>query len=368
MKILITYLTGIGNTVMFIPALRTLRQQLPDATIDVLVRHNASKDILKRVNCTRTIYVFNPNHHNSFVSKLRFLRTLRQERYDVSITTSPSNRAEFNLLSFFIGAKRKISLRYKVGYIETLGFLQNELIEADARRHEIDQNLSLLSPLGVNISFAERERGFRLDEQELAYADEFMRKAKISAEDTLIGFHPGCNPAQGNLYRRWSPQYFAKLGDKLIDTFGVKILVGFGGRDENHLSEEIARLMKHKPIIPENVSILETAALIKRCKLFVASDSGLMHIATAMNVPTVVLYGPIDPGRDAPPGPNHLVIQAKLPCVPCNKYPYYQYGGSYIRCIYDDERKGFCMQSLTPEHVYENIVRTYASLLTSGGK
>jgi len=365
MKILITYLTGIGNTLMFIPTLRTLRKQLPDAVVDVVVRHQASKEILERINCCRKIYVFNPAIHKTFTQKIRFLSTLRQERYDVNITTFPSNRAEFNLLSFFIGAKRRIALRYEMGYIETLGFLQTELVEVDATRHEIDQNLSLLAPLGVNLFLAEKNGGMYLEEQETNYAEAFLKKAALTSRDVLIGFHPGCNPGLGNTYKRWPAKHFAMLGDKLVEEFGAKILVGFGGSEEHHLYKEIYELMKYEPIILEDISILKTAAIIKKCRLFVAADSGLMHLATAMKVPTIAIFGPVDAARSAPVGKGDTVIKANLPCVPCNKYPHYQYGGSYIRCMYNGSRAGYCMQSITAKKVYDTIVRKYADILKS---
>lgn len=366
MKILITYLTGVGNAIMLIPTLRTLHQQLPDAVVDILVRHQASKEILERINCCRKIYVFNPGIYKTFPQRIRFLSTLRQEKYDVDITTFPSNRAEFNLLSFFIGAKRRIALRYEVGYVETLGFLQTELIEADATRHEIDQNLALLAPLGVNIFLAERNGGISLEKQETDYAEAFLKKTELRSQDVLIGFHPGCNPTQGNLYKRWPTKHFARLGDQLVEEFGAKILVGFGESEEKALYKEIYDSMKYKPIILENISILKTAAIMKTCRLFVAADSGLMHLATVMNVPTVALFGPVDVARSAPLGSADTVITANLPCVPCNQYPHYQYGGSYIRCMYHGNRRGYCMQSITVEQVYDTIVRNYADILNPG--
>ncbi len=348
---------------MLIPTLRTLCQQLPGTIVDVLARHKASKDILERVNSSGNIYIFNPGHSKSFTQKAQFLRMLRKRQYDVSMTTFPSNRAEFHLLSYFIGAKRRIAHRYKRGYFQTLGFLQTEFVEVDVHHHEIDQNLALLSPLKINAISAKKDTCFSLEEAEVRYAEEFLKKHHLSPQDILIGFHPGCNPAQGNIYRRWPAEHFAKLGDKLAETFRAKILVGFGGQEENQLNEKIYQLMIHKPIIPENTSIVKTAALIKKCWLFVAGGSGIMHLAAAMNVPAVALFGPIDPVRCAPDGEGHLVIQADLPCVPCNTYPHDQFGGSHIRCIYEGDRQGYCMQHISVERVYEAIVRNYTALL-----
>lgn len=363
MKILITYLTGIGNTIMYIPALRTLHQQLPDAIVDVVVRHQASKEILERFNCCRKIYVFNPSIHKTFAQKLHFLRTLRAERYDVNITAFPSNRREFNIISFLIGAKRRIAIRYHVGNFETLEFLQTELVETDESVHDVDQNFSLLGPLGINTLLCNgKDISWDVNDEENAYAEELLRKLQLTSHDILIGFHPGCNPSQGNSLKRWPTGNFAILGDKLIEAFDSKILI-FGDEGETDLKKDIQLSMKYPSIIPENMPLLKIAALIKRCQLFVTNDSGLMHVATAMGVPTVSLFGPSDPKRNAPYGEGHTVIRADLPCIPCNKYPHYQYGGSYVRCVYNNNHKGHCMQSITVEKVYDTIVQNYASIL-----
>ncbi len=366
MKILISYLTGLGNTILFLPTLRTLRQQFPEAAIDVIVRHQASKEILERIGCCREILVFNPSIHRTFFERIEFFREFRRKCYDVSLTAFPSNRAEFNLFSFLAGARRRIAPKYRVGYWQTCAFLQTEFVDMRADLHEVEENLLLLAPLGVQRELgAENKTGFPLTPEEQLYADQFLEASECTSSDILIGFHPGCNPAQGNLYRRWPTASFAELGDRLIEAFGAKILIGFGGPEETPLLEEIVRLMTHQPIQTEPVSIFNTAALMKKCCLFVAADSGLMHLSTAMNVPTVSLSGPIDSRRNAPYGTGHTLIKADLPCVPCNTYPHEQYGGSYIRCIYDGDRQGACMQSISADHVFERIVEMYSDRLVS---
>jgi heptosyltransferase-2 len=368
MKILITYLTGIGNTILFIPTLRALRQWFADAVVDVVVRHQASKEILERINSTRNIYVFNPNSPKTFAQKVQFLHTLRQERYDVNITAVPANRMEFNVMSFLIGAKRRIAAGYQVGYYETLRFLQTELVEVSESYHDIDQNLSLLVPLGANkLLYAEKDISWDLNRDETASAEEVLRTMHLTPGDILIGFHPGCNPAQGNLLKRWPTSYFAMLGDKLVEQFGSKILL-FGDQTETNLKEEILKTMKYQPVIPENMPLLKIAALIKRCQLFVTDDSGLMHVAAAVGIPTVSLFGPSDPRRNAPYGEKHIILKAALPCAPCNRYPHFQSGGSYVRCMYKGDRKGYCMQSITVEKVYHTIVQHYTNALKPKGE
>jgi ADP-heptose:LPS heptosyltransferase len=363
MKILIGYITGVGNSIMAIPMLKTLRRQLPEAEVHVLVRHQASKELLERVECQQQVHVFHPKFQRSLALKMRFLWMLRQERYDVHITTFPSNRRAFHLLSAMIGARRRIALRYEVGHLETFGFLQTDVVDADANRHEVDQNLALLTPLGVNAILAERNGSLRLTPAEQNYAADFLQRARLTPQSVLVGFHPGCNPEQGNILRRWPARYFAELGDRLAETHHLTIVLGFGGPDEQPLYQEIAALMTHAPVLTEPASILQTAALIRHCRLFLAGDSGLMHLACLLKVPTIALSGPIDPVRDGPLGAIHTSIKATLPCSPCNLYPHFQHGGSYIRCRYHGQQRGLCMQQITVDQVYAAILRNYAELV-----
>ncbi len=366
MKILIGYITGVGNSVMAIPMLKTLRRQLPEAEVHVLVRHQAGKDLLERIGCQQQVHVLNPDIQSSAAQKLQFLWALRKERYDVHITTFPSNQRMFHLLSACIGAQRRIALRYEMGHFEMFGFLQTELVDADANRHEVDQNLSLLTPLGVNAILAERNGRIRVSDQECQAAEEFLHSVDISESDRIVGFHPGCNPDKGNVLKRWPIRNFARLADRLIEDFGVKVLIGFGGVEERGLYLEIAELMTHTAIIPDHAQILHTAALMKRCHLFLAADSGLMHLASLLKVPTIALFGPIDSTRSAPFGQCDTVITSELPCVPCNTYPHFQYGGSYIRCRYHGDQRGLCMQRITVDQVYTTILQNYPVVLQPG--
>lgn len=364
MNILISYITGIGNTILCIPALRTLRRHLPDIKIDVMVRHDASREILERIGCADRIFVFNPASHTTVSEKIKFLVELRRAHYAVNLTTFPSNRAEFNVLSFLIGAKRRIAPRYQVGFIETLAFLQTELVELNEQSHDVDQNLALIAPLGVNkLLWNGRDMSWPVTDDEQASAVEELDRLHLKPDDLLIGFHPGCNPEQGNLLKRWPAESFAQLGDRLAAELGAKIMI-FGDAQETPLKQQIYRLMASPPYLPQESSVLKTAALIKQCRLFVTNDSGLMHVAAAMSVPTVSIFGPSDPQRNAPYGEGHRVIQTDLPCAPCNKYPHYQYGGSFIRCRYSGKDKGMCMPGITVERVYQALIKKYTDIIT----
>jgi ADP-heptose:LPS heptosyltransferase len=362
MKILITAITSIGQTIVFIPTLRMLRQQLPEAVIDLVVREQASKDILERIRCSRNIDVLNPYSPGTAVHKAQLLLELRREHYDVSITAFPSNRLACNLFSIGVGARQRIATRNLVGQAETFGFLQTDVVDTNVHYHDVKQNLTLLTGLGIDILLADEDISWEVSAEEAAYAAGVLDQAGWRPDELIIGFHPGGNPQQGKLCKRWPAHYFARLGDKLCEQLGAKIVL-FGGSEEIPLKEEIAANMKHQPLIPAPAPLLPTAALIRACRLFIANETGLMHTATAMGVPTVGLFGPGNPSRRAPHGRGRLVIRADLPCVSCDKYPFYQYGSPMVTCLYKGAQKGVCMQRISVEHVYDIIVRNYAHLL-----
>jgi len=227
----------------------------------------------------------------------------------MNLTAFPANRMEFNVLSFLIGAKRRIAIRYQVGHYETLGFFKPNPWKSLKIITTLTKNLSLLGPLGVNkLLYAEKDISWNVRDDEIAYAEDFLSKQQLTPQAILIGFHPGCNPAQGNILKRWPTAYFARLGDVLQEQFGAKILL-FGDQSETSLKEAIRQAMKYPPIIPDNRPLLSIAALIKRCHLFVTNDSGLMHVAAAMGVPIISLFGPSDPRRNAPYGDKHTVLK-----------------------------------------------------------
>ena len=118
-------------------------------------------------------------------------------------------------------------------------------------------------------------------------------------------------------FKRWSGDRFARLGDAIGDRWAGWILL-FGGRAERHLCEEVAHRMQGRCInLAGELSLSQTAAFIEKCEVFISNDSGLMHIAAALSVPVVAIFGPTDHRRTAPYGERNTVVRLDLPCSPC---------------------------------------------------
>ena len=145
MKILILALSGIGDALMFTPALKLLRAQLPDAQIDVLVMFKGAQDIFINNSNINNVYRFDFLREGS-VKSLKYILSLRRN-YDTSINVYPSNRKEYNIISILIGAKNRAAIKYFRKDFSNLGFLNSIRISENDSVHNVQTNIKLIEKL-----------------------------------------------------------------------------------------------------------------------------------------------------------------------------------------------------------------------------
>ena len=121
-------------------------------------------------------------------------------------------------------------------------------------------------------------------------------------------------------------------------------------RKKKRLGSDIAQLANGKPHRVHGLDLLSTAALVGRCALFITNDSGLMHVAVAMGVRTIAIFGPTDPGRTAPYGKDDVVIRTGIDCSPC--WSIHNLGVGNVNCIHPENR---CLTELPVEHVKKAV-------------
>jgi lipopolysaccharide heptosyltransferase II len=137
----------------------------------------------------------------------------------------------------------------------------------------------------------------------------------------LHGVIPGAalvalNPAARWRTKQWPVASFAELADGLQKE-GLRVLI-VGDVSDRQLAEDLTRRMRTVPInLVGQTSIKELLALLRQVRLFVTNDSGPMHLAAALGVPILALFGPTDPARTGPYGSRHLVLTSDVPCSPC---------------------------------------------------
>jgi len=314
MKIIIFTISGIGTAILFTPTLIEIRKNFNKDEIVLLAKNKTIADIISGSNYVNKIIIFNKYN---FFNKIKLLLKLRKQKFDYSITTFPSNKFQFNLFAFIIGAKKRITHKYKVGKIKTFPFLQNIKIIADEKLHDVEQNLNLLKGLGIKKKDFKKKVFFYISKEDKKFADNFFNKNRLN-NYKIIGIHPGCK--KEDKLRRWPEKRFIKLINKLNLNKKIKILL-FSGPDERDTIKKIYKKLRVKPFIIESKEIKKIGAIINKCNIFLSTDSGLGHIAAALETPVIAIFGPANYNRTRPYGKRCYVIHSNLK-KPLLKYPF----------------------------------------------
>lgn len=321
-KFLIITASGMGCTVMFTPTLRALRQRFPDAHITILgiskifVAPVAGSDLVDEA------LVFDFAKDSLFqISKLgerlKFIRNLRKQKFDYSITVFPSNKWFFNVFAWLSGAKKRITHRYSTPVWKNLSFLQNVKIPVDEDIHDVDQNLNLLKVFKIDPAKANRDFYFHITQEDKKVAERAWQQ-KIKPGLPVVGMHVGSSQDYASVAKRWPTEKFAGLADRL-QSQGLAQVVVFAGPDEAEEVEKMESQMKTTvQVIPEKLG--PTADLIGRCQVMVSNDSGLMHMAVAMKTPVVGIMGPTIVSRTKPYANAKVIYDPK--CHSLTTYPF----------------------------------------------
>ena len=309
-SILVRGTNWIGDVVMTLPALAAIRKKWPGARISVLAKPWVSEIYRLSPDVDQVIVFQEPGRHTGVRGKLRLAGELRKNPFDCAILLQ--NAIEAAILARLAG----IPLR--AGYnSDGRGLLLTHSVrrtKAVRRIHQIDYYLEMVSALGCTP--AERSVQLRLGDDYDGVAEKLFNDYGIEAGRTLIGLAPGAayGPA-----KMWFPERFASVVDRLIDDTGAQaILFGSGGDKESTVA--VTRNARHCLIdIAGKTNLKEAIALISRCGLFLSNDSGLMHVAGALGIPTVAIFGSTNPVTTSPVGEKSIVIHRDVPCSPCLK-------------------------------------------------
>lgn len=304
-KILIIRIDRIGDVVLSTPTFRALREYFPRTYIALLVKPE-TEAIVSQNPWANEVIIY---EEENLAKRFKFIQGLRKRRFDLTIDLIWDYPLKSALLAYLSGAK------YRVGYdIAGRGIFFNIRVTSDKKeKHTIERTLDVVRTIGVDT--ANREPEIVVPPQGKKYIDEFLSQHNILQGNLVIGIHPGGHyPTQ-----RWSREGFAQVGDEVAKRYGAQVIIVASPR-EARLVQEIMDLMETKPIVmTRETSLEQLIALIDRCDLFICNNSGPLHIAIALKIPTVSTMGPTIPERWWPEGENHImVIRKDLPCSPCN--------------------------------------------------
>ncbi|MEN2994317.1 MAG: glycosyltransferase family 9 protein [Thermodesulfovibrio sp.] len=318
MKVLILPLYGIGDTLMTTPAIEIIKKSIECKIVNICM-FNSTYEILKNNPFIDELIYF-PFLEKGIMKSLKFIFSL--EKFDYSINFYPSNRKHYNILSFLIGSKYRVGHRYIKRDFMELNFLKNKTLKEDVNLHNVEENLKLLSFLGIKTDESPKMRIY-LDEEEISHGQRIIKS--MSKRDLKVGIHTGTSSFKGHKKRRWQREKFLEL----VNIFPDIDFFLFGTEEENQENDFIFNNAKHNNVIViKNKPIREVASMITHLNAFVSNDSGLMHLASALGVPTVAIFGPTNPVWVRPWKVKHKVVRIELPCSPC-----FYYSSKPLKCI-----------------------------------
>lgn len=343
---LVISLQGIGNTVLMTPVISALNER--GCSVDVVASDNGSNEILGLCSGIRRTYFWNEKYSaGSNVWRLR--AELRPEKYDVAFALYPNGKRE-NTLLCFVRAAQKIRFTDQRHRFQLLDFLPATHKLPLIPNHDLTNNFRLIQsfePLAQSGS-----PSLSVSDDAVSQADEFFSRSNLT-ETFVIGVHPG----GGGTAKRWSADNYQELCRRLAKDQSVSFLI-FGSSNEERLVHEIVEGVGSRAVAVCGENLETVAALISRCSLLIANDSALSHIASALQVPVVALWGYTDFHRVAPVNPQGVLVKIDYPCSPC-----YEFAKGYISdCQYHLK----CIKNITVDQV-QRIVVAYISALKSPG-
>lgn len=328
-RILVIKLSAVGDVILSIPSLRAIRDKFKEAEIKVIVGMKA-KDILKNCPYIDGIIVYDyKNRDKGLKGFIKKGSLLRKMNFDISIDLQNNRRSRL------LAATSLIPVRLGYDNRKFSVFLSRKVKPPKESLDPVSHQARLLGAL--RIPMENKALGLWPSESDEEWADKFLEDAWVNRGQPLIGVNPGASIRWAT--KRWPVENFAKLCDMLAGRLGARILLT-GAKEDTEIGKNIAGLCKSRPIIAIGKStLMQLTSLIKRCNVFVTSDSAPMHMAAATDVSFVAIFGPTDPNRHLPPCKRCVVIRKELKCSPCYS----------PRCIIGLK----CMKKITVEEVFK---------------
>jgi heptosyltransferase-2 len=310
-KILVIRLDRIGDMVMTTPIFRALKEKWPDVQVTVLT-NPVNKNVIINNPFIDSILVYDrKNKHKSFNSRIIFFRSIRKKEFDLVIDPYLDYELKTSFITRFVGNRFRLGFEFAGREIfYNIRYNPNVFPVSTEKRHMIDYNLDLVTCLGIEAKQRQSEIFLSSDEKEKAY--KLLEKAGVNPENRIIGIHPGGHYES----QRWPIKEFAAISDYLITNYDIKVIL-FAGREEKQLMSEFKEYAVKTPIILNDLSLRGFMSTLSHCSLLLCNNSGPLHIATALNIPTVSTMGPTITYHWWPRGNNHIVLRKDLDCSPC---------------------------------------------------
>lgn len=312
MKILIRATNWVGDAIMALPALRAVRSRFPEASIAIVARPYVA-DIYRGQGICDELIPYDPKGaHAGLGGRERLARELRAQKFDVALLLQ--NAFDAAWLASRAGVPERI------GYArDGRGLLLTRKIRVpktgEIPAHEQFYYLELVRRAGwIDTLPSESHIALRVSEEQCRRAEEVIGSAGAGQKRMRIAIGAGASYGSAKC---WPPERFADFVNRFRVHTDADVIL-FGTAAEGEVSSAIVAGIKGPCIsLVGKTNIVDLPALLSCCQLFVGNDSGAMHVAAAVGLPVVAVFGPTDPHGTAPVTPRCTVVQEKTYCSPC---------------------------------------------------
>lgn len=334
MKIVVRAPNWIGDSILAMPSIESLSRNYPDAQIWIATKKWVQDLFLSRDFIKSVIPLAETN--NGLKNLNTSAQRIKKHNFDIGVLLTNSF---VSALLFYLA---KIPQRWGYSmdgrrFLLTKGIAQKKEINSF---HQVNYYLNLISSLGLKTY--PPQLSLPLTQEERQKAKEMLHSLNIDLKQPLIILHPGASYGPA---KRWPVAKYAELASLLQERKRANILI-IGSSEEAELTESIASTMTKKPFnLAGNTSLRLLTGLISHAHLFITNDSGPMHMANAMKIPVVAIFGPTDPKITGPFQDPAKVLKKDVPCWPC-RYRECPFDHRCMMNIHPDEALQACLQYL----------------------
>jgi len=323
MKILAIQFRYFGDAVLMVPALRAIKEHFRDCSLHVLVPEEIAP-LLQHLPWLARVWAMPRTRGRARIQQSwPILRALRQERFDRSVDLGGNDRGA--ILSLLCGAPQRLAPRAGRGFLGRRFCYTRQIAPAPVDQHEVRRNLHIVSAWDVPLP-----RSLELEIHSDLSLEAFAKK--ILPEPCII-----CHLATSQPKKDWPLPHWAEFSQR-ASAVGLKLIFSTGtAAREQLLLTEFRKLAPAAPVLPSMPNLASFLAVLKQARLFISGDTGPLHFAAGLGVPTISLFGASSATLWAPLGPRHRTLQGG-PCT-C--------GGDTAVCL----APRHCLAAISPEAV-----------------